>query len=82
MAAAIGRAIGKPVGFKAISDRQAYARTVAWAGEGAYADALIDIWRAVREGRLDTITQEVRRVLGREPISFDQWTAENAASFQ
>lgn len=82
MAAAIGGAIGRPVGFKAISDRQARARTVAWAGEGAYTDALVDIWRAVREGRLDTVTDGVRAVLGRDPIPFAQWAAENAASFQ
>lgn len=82
MAAAVGRAIRKPVGFEEISDEQAYARTAEWAGEGLYVDALVDIWRAVREGRLDTVTDEVKRVTGRQPIPFDQWAAENAASFQ
>ena len=82
MAATIGRAIGKPVGFEEISDRQAYTRAVKWAGKGPYVDALVDIWRAVREGRLDTATDGVKRVTGREPIPFAQWAAENAASFQ
>jgi uncharacterized protein YbjT (DUF2867 family) len=82
MAAAIGRAIGKPVGFEEISDQQAYARTVEWAGNGPYVDALVNIWRAVRECRLDTVTGEVKRVTGRDPIPFDLWVAENAASFQ
>lgn len=82
MAATIGRAIGKPIGFEDISDRQAYANAVEWAGKGPYVDALVDIWRAVREGRLDTVTDEVRRVTGREPIPFAQWAAENATSFQ
>jgi hypothetical protein len=82
MAATIGRAIGKAVGFEEISDGEARARTVEWAGEGPYVDALIDIWRAVREGRLGTMTDGVRRVIGREPLSFDQWAAENVASFQ
>ena len=82
MTAAIGRAIGKSVGFKEISDAQAYARAVEWAGKGPYVDALVDIWRAVREGRLDTVTDGVKQVTGRKPISFDQWAAENAASFQ
>lgn len=82
MAATIGRAIGKPVGFEELSDQQAYERTVEWAGKGPYAEALVDIWRAVRESRLETVTDEARRVLAREPISFDQWAAENAASFQ
>ena len=82
MAATIGRAIGKHVGFEEISDRRAYADAVEWAGKGPYVDALVDIWRAVREGRLDTVTDGVKRVTGREPIPFVQWAAENAASFQ
>lgn len=45
MAATIGRAIGKPVGFEEISDGEAYVRTVEWAGKGPYVDALVDIWR-------------------------------------
>jgi uncharacterized protein YbjT (DUF2867 family) len=82
MAATVGRAIGKPVGFEEISDRQAYTGAVEWAGTGPYVDALVDIWRAVREGRLDTVTRGVKRVTGREPIAFAQWAAENSASFQ
>ena len=82
MAAAIGRAIGKPVRFEEITDAQAYARTVEWAGKGAYADALVDIWRAVRESRLDTVTDGVKQMTGREPIPFDQWAVEIASSFQ
>lgn len=82
MAATIGRAIGKPVAFEEISDQDAYLDTVEWAGEGPYADALVDIWRAVRHGRLDTVTDGVRRVSGRDPVTFAQWAAENATSFQ
>ena len=82
MAATIGSAIGKSVGFEEISDRQASDGTAEWAGTGPYVDALVDIWRAVREGRLETVTDEVKRITGRKPIPFDQWAAENAASFQ
>ena len=82
MAVAIGRAIGKPVRFEEITDGQAYARTVEWAGRGAYADALVDIWRAVRESRLDTVTDGVKQTTGREPIPFAHWAVENASSFQ
>jgi uncharacterized protein YbjT (DUF2867 family) len=82
MAATIGRAIGKPVGFEEITDRQAYTGAVQWAGKGPYVDALVDIWRAVREGRLDSVTDGVRRVTAKDPIAFDQWAVENAASFQ
>ena len=82
MAATIGRAIGKHVRLKEISDQQAYAGVVRWAGKGPYADALIDIWRAVREGRLATVSDGVKQVLGRHPIPFDRWARENAAAFQ
>ncbi len=82
MTTTIGRAIGKPIRFEEISDRQAYTETVSWAGEGPYADALVDIWRALRQGRLDTVTDGVRRATGREPLTFAQWAAENATSFQ
>ena len=82
MAAAIGSVIGKRVRFEEISDEQAYAGVVRWAGKGPYADALVDIWRAVREGRLATVSDGVQRVLGRRPISFGRWAEENASAFQ
>ncbi len=82
MAATIGVAIGKQVRFEEISDDQAYAGVVGWAGKGRYADALVDIWRAVREGRLATVSDGVKQVIGRRPISFDRWAEENADVFQ
>lgn len=82
MAAIIGRAIGKRVRFEEITDRQAHAGVVRWAGAGPYADAIVDIWRAVREGRLATVSDGVQQVLGRAPIAFDRWAEENADAFQ
>jgi uncharacterized protein YbjT (DUF2867 family) len=82
MAATIGGAIGKRVRFEEISDQQAYAGVVRWAGKGPYADALVDIWRAVRGGRLATVSDGVKRVLGRKAISFKTWAEENAEAFQ
>jgi uncharacterized protein YbjT (DUF2867 family) len=82
MASTIGDVIGKRVRFEEISDQQAYAGVVRWAGKGAYADALVDIWRAAREGRLVTVSDGVQQILGREAISFDQWAEENANAFQ
>lgn len=82
MAAAIGDTIGKRVRFEEISDRQAYANVVRWTGKGPYADALVDIWRAVREGRLATVSDGVKRILGRKAIPFNRWAEENARAFQ
>jgi hypothetical protein len=39
-------------------------------------------WCAIREGRLASITDIVERILGRKPITLEQWLAENAATFQ
>jgi len=82
MAEAIGGAIGRRVRFEVISDQQAYAGVVRWAGKGPYADALVDIWRAVREGRLATVSNGVKQVLGRKAIPFGRWAEENTNAFQ
>jgi len=39
----------------------------------AVADALVSLWRAVREGHVATVTDNVERILGRKPISYDRW---------
>jgi uncharacterized protein YbjT (DUF2867 family) len=77
MAAAIGTAIGESVRFLPITDAEVEARV----GRDVYAKALVDIWRAIREGRVATVTDGVQRVLGREPTSFEQWVAENTDAF-
>lgn len=76
MASQIGEAIGKTIRFEEISDDEARPDV-----DDAYADALVDIWRAVREGRLATVTDGVSRVLAREPVTFGQWVSENAEAF-
>lgn len=77
MASRIGAAIGKTIRFEEISDEEARPDF-----DPGYADALVDIWRAIREGRLATVTDGVQEVLGREPVTFDQWAQENAGAFR
>jgi hypothetical protein len=77
MASQIGGAIGKTIRFEEISDVEARPGF-----DRAYADALVDIWRAIREGSLATVTDGVQRVLGRKPITFDQWVEENGGAFR
>jgi hypothetical protein len=48
----------------------------------AETEAHIALWRAIREGRLATVTDTVEQVLGRRPITLDQWAVENAAAFR
>lgn len=81
MTAKVGAAIGKPLRFEAISDDEARRQLVSWRAPEALVEARLSIFRAIREGRLADVTTEVERVLGRKPISFDQWARENAAAF-
>lgn len=78
MATRIGAAIGKTVRFEPISDEDAQADL----GGGPYAAALVDIWRAIREGRMGLVNRGVDRVLGRRPLSFDRWVEQHADAFR
>jgi uncharacterized protein YbjT (DUF2867 family) len=82
VAARIGAAIGNPVVFHPLSDeraRQSYSRV----GESTEETrAHVALWRAIREGRLGTVTDFVERLLGRRPIALDQWLIENVQSFR
>lgn len=77
MASRIGAVIGKTIRFEQISDEEARPHF-----DRAYADALVDIWRAIREDRLATVTDGVQQVLGRKPVTFDQWAEANAGAFR
>jgi (4-alkanoyl-5-oxo-2,5-dihydrofuran-3-yl)methyl phosphate reductase len=54
----------------------------AWGSPQPLIEARMSIFRAMREGRLANVTTNVAAILGREPISFDQWAKENAAAFR
>lgn len=80
MATAIGEATGKSIRYETLSDADAMAGVLMWA-DRAYAEALVDIWRAVREGRLATVSDGVQQLLGRTPKSFGDWIGENINYF-
>jgi hypothetical protein len=77
----IGAVIGKPLRFQCISDDEAAWRFSATGASAEETQAHVELWRAIREGRLGTVVDGVRSVLGRRPIAFDQWVTENAAAF-
>jgi uncharacterized protein YbjT (DUF2867 family) len=79
--ATIGSAIGKRLTFQPISDDEARQRYSAISGSVAETEAHVSLWRAIREGRLAGVTDNVQRILGRKPIPLDQWAMENAAAF-
>jgi uncharacterized protein YbjT (DUF2867 family) len=82
MVAKIGAAIGRPLRFEAIGDEVALQNLLRAGLTGEVAEALVTLWREVREGRVDLVTDDVERVTGRKPITFDAWTRDNAQAFR
>jgi uncharacterized protein YbjT (DUF2867 family) len=82
MAAKIGAVIGKPVGFQAIPEEQVRRRMSESGDSEEMIAAHLSIYRALREARLAEVTNNVERVLGRKPITFDRWAQENAEAFR
>jgi uncharacterized protein YbjT (DUF2867 family) len=78
----IAVAIGRPLRFAIISDEEASHRFRATGASEEETAAHIELWRAIREGRVAAVTDGVRRVLGRDPIPLDRWIAENAVAFR
>jgi uncharacterized protein YbjT (DUF2867 family) len=79
--ARIGAAIGKQLKFQPISDDEARRRYSAVSASEEETEAHVSLWRAIREGRLATVTDGVERILGRKPIALDQWLIENGKHF-
>jgi len=78
----IGAAIGRKLVFQAISDEEAGQRFAATGASPEETAAHVELWRAIRQGRLGSITDGVRRLLVRDPIRLDHWLEENAAAFR
>jgi (4-alkanoyl-5-oxo-2,5-dihydrofuran-3-yl)methyl phosphate reductase len=74
----IGRAIGKTLVYQTISDEEAGERYSRVSGSPEETAAHVALWRAIRDGRLAATTDQVKQILGREPISLEQWASENA----
>ena len=80
--ATIATAIGRQLTFQPISDEEARQRYSAISASTEETEAHVSLWRAIREGRLATVTDTVERILGRKPIKLNQWLTENTAAFQ
>ena len=78
----IGAAIGRQLQFQSISDDEARRLYAATGAPALETEAHVSLWRAIREGRLATVTDTVERILDRKPIALDQWAIENAGAFR
>jgi uncharacterized protein YbjT (DUF2867 family) len=77
----VGAAIGKHVDYEAISDEEAGRRFAATGASPEETKAHVELWRAIREDRLASVTDGVERILGRKPIGLDRWLMENRTAF-
>lgn len=82
MAGKIAAAADRAARLKGISEEEERQEMAGWGESPEMIEAHISIYRAIREGRLATVTDKVALVLGRKPFTFDQWAQENASSFQ
>lgn len=81
MGARIGAKIGKAVRFEPISEQEVRLRMAASGDSGAEIDAHLSIYRGIRDGKLAEMTDTIERILGRKPLTFDQWIEENIGAF-
>lgn len=82
MVAKIGARIGKPLRFETLTDEEERRQLLARNRPKPMVEVLISVFRAMREGRLAKDTDTVERILGRKPLSFDQWLEQHAATFR
>jgi uncharacterized protein YbjT (DUF2867 family) len=82
MAAKIAAGSGRTIRFQDLSEEEERREMAGWGESPEMVDAHISIYRAIREGRLASVTANVELVLGRKPFTFDQWVQQNAAVFR
>lgn len=80
--ARIGAAIHRPLTFQPISDDEARQRYAPISGSAEDTEAHVSLWRAIREGRLATVNDNVERILGRKPIDLNEWLRHHVAAFR
>jgi uncharacterized protein YbjT (DUF2867 family) len=82
IAAEIGRAIGKPVAYVAVSDED-FRKAMAGMGAPApFVDALSDLFRFYRTGAASRVSTDIEKVTGRRASSFSEWARDHAVSFR
>jgi uncharacterized protein YbjT (DUF2867 family) len=79
--AILARALGRPLEVEAITPALAAERMRAGGAPAAFADSVLGGLEYVRADRAAAVTDDVRRILGRPPRSFDAWARDHAAAF-
>jgi uncharacterized protein YbjT (DUF2867 family) len=83
MTAKIAEATGRALTFWPVTESEARERRIAAGEDPAWVDDVdLPIWRAIRQGLLEEVTDTVERVTGRPPTTFGQWARQNAEAFR
>ena len=82
VAAKISAAAGRDVKYVDLPPDQLKSGMTAAGVPADYADKLLDLNRNYRENAMSRVTNDVKQVTGRDPISFDSYASDNAAAFR
>jgi uncharacterized protein YbjT (DUF2867 family) len=78
----ISAAIGKPVTFVDVPPEAAHDQLLKTGMPTEYVDALLDLFAAMKAGKLGAVADGVERGAGKKPSSFDDWIRRNATAFR
>jgi len=80
VAAILGKVTGRSLRYVQVSDDEARRRLTAAGMPASYAELLVSLDIAIREGTEDRVTDTVERVTGRRPRSFEAFARAHAAA--
>jgi uncharacterized protein YbjT (DUF2867 family) len=78
----ISKASGKKISYVDVPPDQLKQGMLEAGLPDAYAEALLDLHAFYKRNEASTRSDDIKRVTGRDPITFDQYATENAAAFR
>ena len=80
-AAIAAKVLGRPVTFVDVPPEAARDGMLKSGMPPVYVEALLDLLSVMKRGGADIVTNDVERVLGRKPATFESWVRRHAAAF-
>jgi uncharacterized protein YbjT (DUF2867 family) len=81
MVAKIGEVIGKSLKFESLFDEDEKMKLMDQGESSETIEYHLSLFRAIRAGQMERVTDTVERILERSPITFDQWIIEHVDAF-
>jgi len=78
----ISRVVGRKISYVDLPAAELKKGILSTGTPGWSADALLDLQRLYREGKASLVTDDVERLTGHKPITFDQFARDYAFAFQ